>query len=96
MNSTTPLKTLSKPTSAQVPPWRVVRPESESGDLAPQVVAAKSMVVAKQLVKSYKRHKTSVAVLKGVDFSADQGKITAIVRSKWIGQKYFASFARNA
>lgn len=88
MNSTTPAKTFSKPTSVQTPPWRVVRPEIEISESDTRTITAteKSIVVAKNITKSYRRHKTSVAVLKGVDFCADQGKITAIVGQSGSGK----------
>ena len=44
------------------------------------------MVDARAVTKSYRRHKTSVAVLKGVDFSAEQGKMTAIVGQSGSGK----------
>ena len=44
------------------------------------------MIFAKDVTKSYRRHKTSVAVLKGVDFSAEHGKITAIVGQSGSGK----------
>lgn len=51
-----------------------------------QITAEPSMIVAKNVTKSYRRHKTSVAVLKGVDFSAEHGKITAIVGQSGSGK----------
>lgn len=51
-----------------------------------QITAEPSMIVAKDVTKSYRRHKTSVAVLKGVDFSAEHGKITAIVGQSGSGK----------
>lgn len=74
--------------------YRVVRPEREldsiEGALAkthsPSVVERKSIVVAREVTKSYRRSKTIVPVLKGVDFSAEQGKITAIVGQSGSGK----------
>ena len=51
-----------------------------------QISSNPSMIVAKDVTKSYRRHKTSVAVLKGVDFSAEHGKITAIVGQSGSGK----------
>ena len=51
-----------------------------------QITAEPSMIFAKDVTKSYRRHKTSVAVLKGVDFSAEHGKITAIVGQSGSGK----------
>ena len=87
MNSTTPVKQNTKPNVSAIPPWRVVRPESDVSDqMLSQTVTEKTIVLAKNVTKSYRRHKTSVAVLKGVDFSADQGKVTAIVGQSGSGK----------
>jgi lipoprotein-releasing system ATP-binding protein len=43
-------------------------------------------MTARNVTKSYQRHKSSVAVLKGVDFTAEAGKITAIVGQSGSGK----------
>ncbi|MEI7462366.1 MAG: ABC transporter ATP-binding protein [Pirellula sp.] len=94
MNSSTPAKSLAKPISTGANKLRVVRPEAdnESGhseqthSRSPQSFSPESMVHARAVTKSYRRHKTSVAVLKGVDFSAEQGKMTAIVGQSGSGK----------
>jgi len=94
MNNSIPAKSLAKPTSTAANQLRVVRPEAdnESGRseqthaTATQSFSRESMVDARGVTKSYRRHKTSVAVLKGVDFSAEQGKMTAIVGQSGSGK----------
>ncbi len=94
MNSTTPAKTLTKPSLPAASPYRVVRPELEldsiESELAkthlPDSVGCNSIVVARDVTKSYRRSKTVVPVLKGVDFSAERGKITAIVGQSGSGK----------
>jgi lipoprotein-releasing system ATP-binding protein len=79
--------------------FRVVHPETdvERARLSPiasqnastnhlGVSTKTAMIVAKSVTKSYKRHKTSVDVLKGVDFAAEHGKITAIVGQSGSGK----------
>ncbi|MCY2982290.1 MAG: ABC transporter ATP-binding protein [Planctomycetota bacterium] len=46
----------------------------------------KAIVEARDVKKSYRRSKTIVPVLKGVDFSAERGKITAIVGQSGSGK----------
>ena len=94
MNSTTPAKMLTKPSTPAVGPYRVVRPEIELDSLEsaiqksglPENVGCKSIVVARDVKKSYRRSKTIVPVLKGVDFSAERGKITAIIGQSGSGK----------
>lgn len=94
MNSTPPAKTLTKPSLPAAAPYRVVRPELEldaiESELAkthlPDSVGSNSIVVARDITKSYRRSKTVVPVLKGVDFSAERGKITAIVGQSGSGK----------
>jgi len=68
--------------------YRVVHPE----DLAPAPTlrvhpdSARDLIYACGLTKSYRRHKTSVPVLKGVDFAAERGKITAIIGQSGSGK----------
>ncbi len=94
MNSTTPAKMLTKPSTPAVGPYRVVRPELELDSIEseivksglPESVGCQSIVVARDVTKSYRRSKTIVPVLKGVDFSAERGKITAIIGQSGSGK----------
>lgn len=94
MNSTTPAKMLTMPSLPAAVAYRVVRPEVElesiQSELAkthlPDRVGSKSIVVASDVTKSYRRSNTVVPVLKGVDFSAERGKITAIVGQSGSGK----------
>ncbi len=94
MNSTTPSKMLTKPSTPAIGPYRVVRPELELDSLEsaivksglPESVGSRSIVVARDVTKSYRRSKTIVPVLKGVDFSAERGKITAIIGQSGSGK----------
>ncbi len=94
MNSTTPAKMLTKPSTPAIGPYRVVRPELELDSLEsaivksglPESVGSRSIVVARDVTKSYRRSKTIVPVLKGVDFSAERGKITAIIGQSGSGK----------
>jgi lipoprotein-releasing system ATP-binding protein len=70
-------------------PYRVVHPEeseqrrtTHSG--LPSV--ANPMLTATGLAKAYRKHQTSVPVLKGVDFSAERGKMTAIIGQSGSGK----------
>ena len=94
MNSTTPAKMLIKPTTPTAAAYRVFRPELELESIQselekshlPESAGNKFIVVARQVTKSYRRSKTVVPVLKGVDFSAERGKITAIVGQSGSGK----------
>ncbi len=94
MNSITPAKVPNKPSLPAAVPYRVVRPELElesiERELAkthlPECVGGKSIVMASDVTKSYRRSKTVVPVLKGVDFNAERGKITAIVGQSGSGK----------
>ena len=94
MSSTKPAR---KPITAQTSvasAYRVVRPEIEldaiENEIAttriPNSLSSRSIVVARDVKKSYRRSKTIVPVLKGVDFSAERGKITAIVGQSGSGK----------
>lgn len=70
-------------------PYRVVHPEeseqrrtTHSG--LPSV--ANPMLTATGLAKAYRKHQSSVPVLKGVDFSAERGKVTAIIGQSGSGK----------
>ncbi len=94
MNSNTPAKMLTKPSTPAVGPYRVVRPELELDSIESEIattgisesVSSRSIVVARDVTKSYRRSKTIVPVLKGVDFSAERGKITAIIGQSGSGK----------
>lgn len=94
MNSNTPAKMLTKPSTPGVGPYRVVRPELELDSIESAIattgisesVSSRSIVVARDVTKSYRRSKTIVPVLKGVDFSAERGKITAIIGQSGSGK----------
>ena len=94
MNSTPPAKMLTKPLPPAAMSYRVVRPEVELDSIEseltkthlPDSVDNKSIVVARDVMKSYRRSKTVVPVLKGVDFIAERGKITAIVGQSGSGK----------
>ena len=94
MNSSTPAKTITKSSTPATGNYRVVRPEAELDAIEnaiakthlPLGMDRKSIVVARDVTKSYRRSKTIVPVLKGVDFSAERGKITAIVGQSGSGK----------
>jgi len=94
MNSSTPSKLRSTQSEAIVAPYRVVRPDRELDAIdsaiamsqPPESATNKSMVKACGVTKSYRRSKTIVPVLKGVDFVAERGKITAIVGQSGSGK----------
>jgi|694.fasta_scaffold83798_3 lipoprotein-releasing system ATP-binding protein len=70
-------------------PYRVVRPEEvdeRRTHPAGQSCVANPMLTATGLAKAYRKHQTSVPVLKGVDFSAERGKITAIIGQSGSGK----------
>jgi lipoprotein-releasing system ATP-binding protein len=70
-------------------PYRVVRPEETEGSSSKrygQLAVADPMITATGLFKSYRRHKTSVPVLKGVDFVAAKGRVTAIIGQSGSGK----------
>lgn len=70
-------------------PYRVVRAEEIDGSNSKrhaQVGVADPMITATGLFKSYRRHKTSVPVLKGVDFVAAKGRVTAIIGQSGSGK----------
>ena len=94
MSSTKSAKQQNKPQASLPSPYRVVRPELELDtsvkELAttriPESISSKSIVIARDVTKSYRRSKTIVPVLKGVDFSAERGKITAIIGQSGSGK----------
>lgn len=85
-NSTTAFKPhldLAKRASS----WRVVRPDDYPRDtLRVHPDSTRDLIQARGLTKTYRKHKTSVPVLKGVDFSAERGKITAIIGQSGSGK----------
>ena len=93
MNSTKPAKMISKSAAVTAGPYRVVRPEFELDTIEDNLEQTrlpshglKAIVEARDIKKSYRRSKTIVPVLKGVDFSAERGKITAIVGQSGSGK----------
>jgi len=94
MSSTKSAKQQNKPQASLPSPYRVVRPELEldtsEKELAttriPESISSKSIVIARDVTKSYRRSKTIVPVLKGVDCSAERGKITAIIGQSGSGK----------
>ena len=94
MNNSTSAKTITKSSTPATGNYRVVRPEAELDAIEnaiakthlPLGMDRKSIVVARDVTKSYRRSKTIVPVLKGVDFSAERGKITAIVGQSGSGK----------
>ena len=93
MNSTKIAKMNPKSAKTSVGPYRVVRPESELDTIEGALeqtrmpsLGEKAIVEARDVKKSYRRSKTIVPVLKGVDFSAERGKITAIVGQSGSGK----------
>jgi len=93
MNSIKPSQTIPKHANGPAT-YRVVRPEAELDTIESALaktpmldtLCGKTMVVARAVTKSYRRSKTIVPVLKGVDFSAERGKITAIVGQSGSGK----------
>ena len=70
-------------------PYRVIRPEENEGANSKRhahLGVADPMITATGLFKSYRRHKTSVPVLKGVDFVAAKGRVTAIIGQSGSGK----------
>ena len=94
MSSTKSAKQKSKPQASVPSPYRVVRPELELDAIEtglattriPDSIGSQLIVVARDVTKSYRRSKTIVPVLKGVDFSAERGKITAIIGQSGSGK----------
>jgi len=94
MNSTKPVKSIGNSVATAASKLRVVRPEqdveashhSNRPSRAVQALVDVPIVNALGVAKSYRRHKTSVEVLKGVDFAAEQGKMTAIVGQSGSGK----------
>lgn len=87
----------SKPASGSSQ-WRIVHPDGASVSAVSDAVVAPrfpklpapreagDLITATGLTKAYRRHKTSVPVLKGVDFSAERGKVTAIIGQSGSGK----------
>lgn len=76
---------LGKPAST----WRVVHPDeptSGSVDQAMEPRVGRDLIYATGLTKAYRRHQTAVPVLKGVDFAAEKGKVTAIIGQSGSGK----------
>ena len=94
MNSQNTSKVRNMAAASASAPYRVVRPDRDldaiestlAGSITPQGATSKTIVTARGVTKSYRRSKTIVPVLKGVDFSAERGKITAIVGQSGSGK----------
>lgn len=67
---------------------RVVRPDDSASKAMERHEPdhARDLIYACGLMKSYRRHKTIVPVLKGVDFAAEKGKLTAIIGQSGSGK----------
>ncbi len=86
----------------RVTPWRVVHPDEPLGSDRTDALdsetavstagpirasdSSRDLIIASGLTKAYRRHKTAVPVLKGVDFAAERGKITAIIGQSGSGK----------
>jgi lipoprotein-releasing system ATP-binding protein len=66
--------------------WRVVRPEDPTPGPRAHPDSESDSIHAYGLTKSYRRHKTIIPVLKGVDFAASKGRITAIIGQSGSGK----------
>ena len=85
MNSVVPTTTANKSKSLEQSRYRVVRAESEeTSRLDPS--SQRVILQATHVTKAYKRHNMRVDVLKGVDFQAEEGKMTAIVGQSGSGK----------
>jgi lipoprotein-releasing system ATP-binding protein len=70
-------------------PYRVIRSdevESAGGGRKAHLGIVDPMITATGIVKSYRKHKTSVPVLNGVDFVAARGRVTAIIGQSGSGK----------
>ncbi len=92
MNNVKPSKLVPVASQPRPATWRVVRTDGETEEstlvkpIRPVVKSARALVSATGITKAYLRHRTSVPVLKGVDFTADRGRITAIVGQSGSGK----------
>ncbi len=94
MNSPRPLKAQASASAPTSSTYRVVRPDRELDSIeraiahspATEPALSKAIVKACGVTKAYRRSKTIVPVLKGVDFVAERGKITAIVGQSGSGK----------
>lgn len=67
--------------------WRVIRPEEQVSETTHVCQDhEKILIQAFGLTKTYRRHKSQIPVLKGVDFAAERGKITAIIGQSGSGK----------
>ncbi|MEI8212710.1 MAG: ABC transporter ATP-binding protein [Planctomycetota bacterium] len=97
-NSVPPTPHLLQNASKAGGPWRVVHPdEGASQASSPHMPNARLttfpvpretnyLIAATGLTKAYRKHQTEVPVLKGVDFAAERGKITAIIGQSGSGK----------
>ncbi len=84
MNSVKPTKKPTTPVVDEQTRYRVIRNESDLE--VPAVEPCKHILQARGVAKAYKRHNMKVDVLKGVDFQAELGKVTAIVGQSGSGK----------
>ena len=69
--------------------YRVVRPEDyeeSASHRSNHPLGAQALITAVGLTKTYRKHQTSVPVLKGVDFIAERSRITAIIGQSGSGK----------
>ncbi len=94
MNSPTHSRARTTASTPKASTYRVVRPDRDLDVIekaiaqSPSIESAESKTIVKAcgVTKSYRRSKTVVPVLKGVDFVAERGKITAIVGQSGSGK----------
>lgn len=84
MNSLKPTKKSTASHSEEHSRYRVIRNESDLE--SPVSESNKNILQARGVAKAYKRHNMKVDVLKGVDFQAEVGKVTAIVGQSGSGK----------
>lgn len=84
MNSLKPTKKSTASYSEEHSRYRVIRNESDLE--SPVSESNKNILQARGVAKAYKRHNMKVDVLKGVDFQAEVGKVTAIVGQSGCGK----------
>jgi lipoprotein-releasing system ATP-binding protein len=85
MNNAIPTTASGKGKNANLQRYRVIHADHES-DRTVELDPDRILLQARQLKKSYRRNKMTVEVLKGVDFHAETGKVTAIVGQSGSGK----------
>lgn len=84
MNSTATSKNMKSKLDQQSK-YRIIRADNES-DNNLETASSSAALQAIGVCKAYRRHNMQVDVLKGVDFQAEKGKITAIVGQSGSGK----------